>query len=94
MKQYCDDIGKNPDELLKLKPTMFEVFAMMQKDIDVSTIRETAAKDTLENYLAKDTIHDRKIKENKSFALSSKLGFLTAVKSYNVVTPISQAICP
>ncbi len=82
LKQYCDDVGKNPDQLLKLKPTTFELLAMMQKGIDVSTLSETAAKDTLETYLAKDTIYDKETNENKPFTVYSKIGFRTAVKSF------------
>jgi integrase len=82
LKQYCDDVGKNPDQLLKLKPTTFELLAMMQKGIDVSTLSETAAKDTLETYLAKETIYDKETNENKPFTVYSKIGFRTAVKSF------------
>lgn len=31
LKQYCDAVGKTPDELLKLKPTLFEIAQLMQK---------------------------------------------------------------
>jgi hypothetical protein len=50
MKQYCDAVGKTPDELLKLKPNLFEIAQMMQKGVAGSE-SEFQAENLLNNYL-------------------------------------------
>jgi len=50
LKMYYDAVGKNTDELLKLKPTLFEIAQMMQKS-EGSSLSEFQAENMLDNYL-------------------------------------------
>jgi integrase len=68
-KKYSDDLGKNPDELILLKPNVVEVSMMIQKGL--TTINPNEADKVLENYLANDEITP-----------SNKLVILTTVKSF------------
>ena len=70
LKKYCDDLGKNPDELLLLKPNMLELASMMiQKG--KTAINPNQADKTLTDYLANDALTP-----------SNKLVILTCVKSF------------
>ncbi len=69
LKKYCDDLGKNPDELLLLKPNVVEVAMMIQKGI--TAINPHEADKVLMDYLANDDITP-----------SNKLVILTTVKSF------------
>jgi hypothetical protein len=71
-KQYCDAVSKNPDELLKLKPTLVELVLIMQQKSNVSEIiNENAAEDLLDSFL-----YNGELTENM------KVGVKAAVKSF------------
>jgi integrase len=73
--RYCAGVGLNPDELLRLKPTVPEITAQMFSAIqdgkkpDEITINEYEAEQTLENYLAEANF-------------KNKLGIKSAVISF------------
>jgi hypothetical protein len=73
LKQYCNAIGKTPDELLKLKPTLFEITQMMQKGI-AGTDSEFQAENFLDNYLYNTP--------NEKVTIHIKVSILCAVKSF------------
>jgi hypothetical protein len=82
---YCFNVGKNPDELIKLKPTQLELAVMLQKGVNAESINENAAEDLLENFLRQDTyfgIDKNGKKEERKFTESSKIGVREAVKSF------------
>jgi len=69
LKKYCDDLGKNPDELLLLKPNVVEVAQMIIKGN--TAINPNEDDKTLMDYLSNDEITQR-----------NKLVILTAVRSF------------
>jgi hypothetical protein len=82
---YCYNVRKNPDELIKLKPTQLELAVMLQKGVNAESINENAAEDLLENFLRQDTyfgIDKNGKKEERKFTESSKIGVREAVKSF------------
>jgi len=85
LKQYSDNVGKNPDELIKLRATQLEFAIMLQKGVNVESINENAAEELLENFLRQDTYFgfdkDGK-KEEREFTNDSKNGMLAAIKSF------------
>jgi hypothetical protein len=97
LQGYCQEVNKNPDELLKLKPTFVEIVFMMQKSNGTEIINENAADDLLENFFA----------ESKLTA-SAKFGYKTAIFSFykhnrrdlksgtasNIVAPEYKQRCP
>jgi hypothetical protein len=68
---YCKAIGKNPDELLKMKPTMVEIVQMMLQKKDIGAINENEAEATLDNYLY-----------NANLTEHIKISILAATKSF------------
>lgn len=76
LKQYCDNIGKNPDELISLKLEGLQ---------NPATQKEFQAEELLENFLRQETyfrIDDSGKKEEKKFTDNAKLGMLVAIKSF------------
>jgi len=76
IKSYCENIGKNPDELIQLKLEGLQ---------NPATMKEFLAEETLENFLRQDTyfrINENGKKEEREFTDNSKLGMLVAVKSF------------
>ncbi len=69
LKKYCDDLGKNPDELLLLKPNVVDVVMMIRQG--KTAINPNEADKVLMDYLANDDITQ-----------SNKLVILTTVKSF------------
>jgi integrase len=76
LKAYCDNVGKNPDELIALKLEGLQ---------NTATDKEFQAEELLEKFLRQDKIfkilEDGK-KEYRALTDSSKLGILIAVKSF------------
>jgi hypothetical protein len=71
LKQYCDAVGKTPDELLKLKPTLFELASMMQKGT-IAADSEFQAEKLLDNFLY----------NNPDISVHIRVSILCAVKSF------------
>ena len=71
LKQYCDALEKTPDELLKLKPTLFEIAQMMQKG-SAGAKCEFQAENLLDNYLY----------NTQDVTIHIKISILCAVKSF------------
>jgi hypothetical protein len=75
IKSYCDNVGKNPDELIQLKLEGLQ---------NPATIKEFQAEELLESFLRQDTLFrftdDKKVKVK--FTENTKLGMLVAVKSF------------
>ena len=89
IKTYCFNVGKNPDELIKLKPTQLELAVMLQKGINAESINENAAEDLLEKFLRQDKyfgIDENGEKEEREFTIDSKIGLLAAVKTFYLST--------
>ena len=81
LKSYCDNVGKNPDELIQLKLEGLQ---------NPATEKEFQAEELLENFLRQDKIkflkEDKKTKEAKKeerkFTDNAKFGILVAIKSF------------
>jgi len=88
LKKYSDDLGKNPDELLLLKPNVVEVAMMIQQG--KTAINPNEADKVLMNYVSNDEItQDNKIQmitTVKSF-YSSNLRDLAKITGKSVEAP-------
>lgn len=80
LKTYCDNIGKNPDQLIALKLEGLQ---------NVNTEKEFQAENLLENFLRQDKYLSKdengKTKE-REFTESSKIAMLAAIKSFYAST--------
>jgi hypothetical protein len=73
MKQYCDAVGKTPDELLKFKPNLFELVQMMQQGT-ANADSEFLAENLLDSYLYNTP--------DEEVTIHIKLSIMSAVKSF------------
>lgn len=91
LKIYCDDIGKTPDELLRMKPNVTEAFILIQNMIakgitviDPTAIDQNEADSVLENYLNFD--FEKAYKKNPEThpkpTLNNKIAVMVAARSF------------
>ncbi len=76
LKQYCDNVGKNPDELIAFKLEGLQ---------NPATEKEFQAEEMLEKFLRQDTyfrINEDGTKKERPFKDNAKLGMLIAIKSF------------